>query len=72
MKEFDLTFNKKMFKFMISDFIKYINFAINKIRIVEVVFHELFIFVITINEYNDITFFNYEYITLFVYYVINN
>ena len=61
-----------MFKFTINDFIKNINFAINKIKIIEIVFNELFIFIITINEYNNIIFFNYEHITLFIYYVINN
>ena len=61
-----------MFKFAINDLIKSINFAINKIEIVEIVFNELFIFIITINEHNDIIFFNYEYITLFIYCVVNN
>ena len=57
MREFDLTFNKKMFKFTISDFIKSINFAIDKIKTVEIVFNKLFIFVIAINEHNNIFFF---------------
>ena len=57
MKKFDLTFNKKIFKFVINDFIKNISFAINEIKIVEIVFNELFIFIIAINEYNDIIFF---------------
>ena len=61
-----------MFKFIINDFIKNINFAINEIKIVEIVFNELFVFIITINEYNNIIFFNYKYITFFIYYVINN
>ena len=43
MKKFDLTFNKKIFKFIINDFVKSINFAINKIKIVEIVFDKLFI-----------------------------
>ena len=72
MKEFNLIFNKKMFKFMINDFIKDINFAINEIKIVEIVFDKFFIFIITMSEYNDIIFFDYEYITLFVYNVMNN
>ena len=72
MRKFDLTFNKKMFKFTINDFIKNINFAINEIKIVEIVFNELFIFVIAMSEHNDIIFFNYEYITLFIHYVVNN
>ena len=61
-----------MFKFTINDFIKNISFAINEIKIVEIVFNELFIFIITMSEYNNITFFNYEYTTLFIYYVVNN
>ena len=47
-----------MFKFTINDFIKNINFAIDKIKIVEIAFNELFIFVIAINEHNNIIFFN--------------
>ena len=46
-----------MFKFAINDFIKNINFAINKIEIVEIAFNELFVFIITINEYNNNFFF---------------
>ena len=61
-----------MFKFMINDFIKNINFAINKIKIVEIVFNELFIFIITMSEYNNIILFNCEHITLFIYNIINN
>ena len=61
-----------MFEFTISDFIKSISFAINKVKIVKIVFNELFVFIIAINEHNNIVFFNYEYITLFVYYVVNN
>ena len=57
---------------MINDFIKSISFAINEIKIVEIVFNELFVFVIAINEHNDIIFFNYEHTTFFVYNVINN
>ena len=72
MKKFNSTFNKKMFKFAINDFIKSINFVINKVKIVEIVFNELFIFIIAISEYNNIIFFNCEYTTFFVYYVINN
>ena len=72
MREFDLIFNKKMFKFVINDLIKNINFAIYEIRVVEIVFDELFIFIIMINEYNNIIFFDYKHIMLFVYYVINN
>ena len=72
MKKLNLTFNKKMFKLTINDFIKNIKFAINKIKVVKIVFNELFVFIITINEYNNIIFFDYKYITLFVYYIINN
>ena len=72
MREFDLIFNKEMFKFTINDFIKNISFAINKIKIVEIVFNELFIFIIVINEYNDIILFNCEYTTFFIYYIVNN
>ena len=61
-----------MFEFTINDFIKNINFAIDEIKVVEIVFNELFIFIIMINEYNDIIFFNYEYMTFFVHYVVNN
>ena len=71
MRKFDLTFNKKMFKFTINDFIKNINFAINEIKIVEIAFNKLFISIITISEYNNF-FFNCEYITLFVYNVVND
>ena len=61
-----------MFKFAINDFIKNINFAIDEIKVVEIVFNELFIFIIAMNEHNDIIILNYKYITLFVYCVINN
>ena len=61
-----------MLKFAISDFIKNINFAIDEIKAVEVAFNKLFVFIITMSEYNNIIFFNYKYITLFVYCVINN
>ena len=61
-----------MFKFTINDFIKNINFAIDKIKIVKIVFNELFIFIIIINEYNNIILFNYKQATLFVYNIINN
>ena len=57
---------------MINDFIKNINFAINEIKIVEIAFNELFIFVIAINKYDNIIFFNYEHMTFFIYYIINN
>ena len=60
-----------MFEFAINDFIKNINFAINEIKIVKIAFNELFIFIIMINEYNNI-FFNCEHATLFIYYIINN
>ena len=56
MKEFNLIFNKKMFKFAINDFIKNISFAINEIKIIEIVVNELFVFIITMNEYNNIIF----------------
>ena len=74
MREFNSTFNEKIFKFAVNDFAKNINFAINKVKTVEVVFDGLFIFVIiiAINEYNDIILFDCEHTTLFVYYVINN
>ena len=72
MREFDSTFNKKMLEFTINGLIKNINFAIDEIKVVEIVFNELFVFVITINEYNNITLFNYEHITLFVYCVVND
>ena len=72
MKKFDLTFNKEMFEFMINDLTKNINFAIDEIKIVEIVFNELFIFVIMINEYNNIILFDCEHTTLFVHYIINN
>ena len=61
-----------MFKFAINGFIKNINFAISKIKIIKIVFNELFIFIITINEYNNIIFLNSEHITLFIYNIINN
>ena len=57
-RKFDLIFNQKMFKFAINDFIKNINFAIDEIKIIKIVFNELFVSIITINEYNDIIFFN--------------
>ena len=72
MKKFDLIFNKKLFEFAINDFIKNINFIINKIKIVEIVFNKLFVFIIAMNEYNNITFFNCEYMTFFIYNVVNN
>ena len=43
MKKFDLTFNKKKIEFAINDFIKNINFVINKIKVVEIVFNEFFL-----------------------------
>ena len=58
MKEFDLAFNKKMFKFAINDLAKNISFAINKIKVVEIAFNELFVFIIIMNKYNDIILFN--------------
>ena len=61
-----------MFEFAINGFIKNINFAIDKIKTVEIVFNELFVFIIAISEYNDIIFFNYKHITLFIHYIINN
>ena len=72
MKKFDSTFNEKMFEFAINDLIKNINFAIDKVKIVKIVFNELFIFIITMNEYNNIIFLNCEHTTLFIYYIINN
>ena len=74
MRKFNSTFNKEIFKFTINDLIKNISFAIDEIKVVEIAFNELFVFVIVIvmSEHNDIIFFNYKYITLFVYYVVNN
>ena len=45
-----------MFEFAINDFIKNINFAINKIKIIEIVFNELFILIIAMSEYNNFFF----------------
>ena len=61
-----------MFEFAINGFIKNINFMINKVRIIKTAFNELFIFIIAINEYNNIIFFDYEHITFFIHYIINN
>ena len=61
-----------MFKFTINDFIKNTRFAINEIKIVEIVFNELFIFIIAMSEHSDIILFNYKYTTLFIYCVVNN
>ena len=63
-----------MFEFAINNLIKNINFAINEIKIVEIVFNELFIFIIIImmSEHNNIIFFNYKYTTLFIYCAVNN
>ena len=72
MREFNSTFNKEMFEFMINDLIKSISFAIDKIKVVEIAFNELFIFVIAMSEHNNITFLNYKHITLFVYCVVND
>ena len=72
MREFNLIFNKRMFEFAINDLIKNINFVINEIKIVKIVFDKLFVFVIAINKYNNIILFDCEYVTFFVYYVINN
>ena len=72
MKKLNSTFNKKIFKFMISDLIKNISLAINEIKIIEIVFNELFVFVIVMSEHNDIILFNYKYITFFIYYVVSN
>ena len=68
----DIKSHKEMLEFAINDFIKNINFAINKIKAVEVVFNELFSFIIMMNKHNNITLFDYEYTTFFIYYVINN
>ena len=61
-----------MFKLAINDFIKNINFTINEIKVVEIAFDELFIFIITMSEHNNIIFFNYKHITLFIHNVVNN
>ena len=72
MRKFDSTFNKKMFEFAINDLIRNTNFAIDEIKIVKIAFNELFIFIITINEHNNVIFFNCEQVTFFVYNVVNN
>ena len=56
MKKLNLIFNKEMFEFAARDFIKNISFAIDKIRIVGIVFNKLFVFIIMISEYNNIFF----------------
>ena len=61
-----------MFKLAINDFTKNTNFAINEIRAVEIVFNELFTFIITMSEHNNIIFFNCEHAIFFIYNVINN
>ena len=61
-----------MFEFTINGFIKNINFMIDEIKIVEIVFNELFVFIIAMSEYNNIILFNYKYATFFIHYVINN
>ena len=45
-----------MVEFAINDFIKNINFAINKIKIIEIVFNELFILIIAMSEHNNFFF----------------
>ena len=45
-----------MLEFTINDFIKNINFAINEIEIIEIVFNKLFIFIIIMSEHNNIIF----------------
>ena len=72
MREFNLIFNKRIFEFAINDLIKNISFVINEIKIVKIVFDKLLVFVIAINKYNNIILFDCEYVTFFVYYVINN
>ena len=72
MRKFDLIFNEKIFEFTINDFIKNINFAIDEIKIVEIAFNELFIFIIMMSEHNNIFFFNYKHIMFFIYNVVNN
>ena len=49
-----------MFKFTINDLIKNINFMINEIKIIEIVFNKLFIFIIMINKYKNVILFNCE------------
>ena len=49
-----------MFEFAINDFIKNINFAIDEIKVVEIIFNELFVFIIMMNEHNDVIFLNCE------------
>ena len=63
-----------MLEFAINDFIKSISFIINEIKVVKTAFDELLIFIIiiVINEYNDITLFDCEYTTFFIYYAVNN
>ena len=43
---------------MINGFIKNISFAINGIKVIKIIFNELFIFIIAMNEHNNIIFFN--------------
>ena len=72
MKKFDLIFDKKMLEFTINNLIKNTSFAINEIKIVKIAFNELLVFVIEINEYNNVIFLDYEQTTLFIYNIINN
>ena len=72
MKKLNLIFNEKMLEFAINDLIKNINFAIDKIKTVETVFNKLFVFIIMMSEHNNITFFNYKHVTLFIHNVMNN
>ena len=60
MRELDLAFDRGIFEFTISDLIRSISFAIDEIEIVEIVFNELFIFIIAMSEHNDVILFNYK------------
>ena len=61
-----------MFKFAINGFIKNINFMIDEIKAVEIVFNGLFIFIIMMNKHNNIILLNCEYMIFFIYNVVNN
>ena len=60
-----------MFEFAINDLIKK-NFVIDEIKVVEIVFNELFIFIIAMSEHNNIIFFDYKYMTFFIHNAVNN
>ena len=70
-KELNLIFNRRISKFIINDLIRKISLAIN-INIIIIFFNKLFIFIfiITINKYNNIKI-DKKYITFFVYNSVN-